>query len=278
MQQIINFLIKNSYKLLFLLLLGVSLTLTVKSHSYHRSQYINSSNAVSGYTYNQISSVKDYFGLRQKNDDLARENARLKEILFNKKDTVLESKIVVSDILSNFVVRRAKVIKNSYSKQENFLTLDRGTFEGLKSDMGVISDRGVVGIIEKTSKNFSTVISILHTKNSLNGKIKNSDHFGSITWDGKNAGYVQLIDVPKLATLKKGDTIVTGAQSAIFPENIPIGKIDKIFEEKATNKFVINVRLFNDMTSLGYVYVIENKKKAEQQTLETETEKDPTKK
>ena len=140
MQQIINFLIKNSYKLLFLLLLGVSLTLTVKSHSYHRSQYINSSNAVSGYTYNQISSVKDYFGLRQKNDDLARENARLKEILFNKKDTVLESKIVVPNILSDFVVRRAKVIKNSYKKQENFLTLDRGAFEGLKTDMAVISD------------------------------------------------------------------------------------------------------------------------------------------
>ena len=93
------------------------------------------------------------------------------------------------------------------------------------------------------------------------GKIKNSDHFGSLTWDGKNAGYVQLIDVPKLATLKKGDTIVTGAQSAIFPENIPIGKIEQIFAEKTSNKFVINVRLFNDMTSLGYVYVIENKKK-----------------
>ena len=278
MQQIINFLIKNSYKLLFLLLLGVSLTLTVKSHSYHRSQYINSSNAVSGYTYNQTNSVKEYFGLRQKNEDLARENARLKEILFNKKDTILDSKIVVPDILSNYTVRQAKVIKNSYSKQENFLTLDRGAFEGLKTDMAVISDKGVVGIIEKTSKNFATVISILHTKNPLNGKIKNSDHFGSITWDGKNAGYVQLIDVPKLATLKKGDTIVTGAQSAIFPENIPIGKIDRIFEEKATNKYVINIRLFNDMTSLGYVYIIENKKKKEQQDLETETEKDPTKK
>ena len=278
MQQIINFLIKNSYKLLFLLLLGVSLTLTVKSHSYHRSQYINSSNAVSGYTYNQISSVKDYFGLRQKNEDLARENARLKEILFNKKDTILEGKIVVPDILSNYVVRQAKVTKNSYTKQENFLTLDRGAFEGLKPDMAVISDKGVVGIIEKTSKNFATVISILHTKNPLNGKIKNSEHFGSITWDGKNAGYVQLIDVPKLATLKKGDTIVTGAQSAIFPENIPIGKIDRIFEEKNTNKYVINIRLFNDMTSLGYVYIIENKKKKEQQALETETEKDPTKK
>lgn len=272
MQQIINFLIKNSYKLLFLLLLGVSLTLTVKSHSYHRSQYINSSNAVSGYTYNQINSVKEYFGLRQKNEDLARENARLKEILFNKKDTILEGKIVVPDILSNFVVRQAKVTKNSYSKQENFLTLDRGAIEGLKTDMGVISDRGVVGIIEKTSKNFATVISILHTKNPLNAKLKNTDHFGSITWDGKNAGYVQLIDLPRLATLKKGDTIVTGAQTEIFPENIPIGKIDKIFIEKGTNKYVINVRLFNDMTSLGYVYIIENKKKREQLALEKETE------
>lgn len=278
MQQIINFLIKNSYKLLFLLLLGVSLTLTVKSHSYHRSQYINSSNAVSGYTYSQINSVKEYFGLRQKNEDLARENARLKEILFNKKDTILEGKIVVPDILSNYVVRQAKVTKNSYTKQENFLTLDRGAIEGIQPDMAVISDKGVVGIIEKTSKNFATVISILHTKNPLNGKIKNSEHFGSITWDGKNAGYVQLIDVPKLATLKKGDTIVTGAQSAIFPENIPIGKIDRIFEEKNTNKYVINIRLFNDMTALGYVYIVENKKKKEKQALEAETEKDPTKK
>jgi len=175
MQQIIIFLIKNSYKLLFLLLLGISLTLTIKSHSYHRSQYINSSNAFSGYTYSKINNVKEYFGLQQKNEDLARENARLKEILFNKKDTILESRIVVPNILSDFVVRQAKVIKNSYTKQENFLTLSKGSFEGLKTDMAVISDKGVVGIIEKTSKNFATVISILHTKNPLNGKIKNSD-------------------------------------------------------------------------------------------------------
>lgn len=267
-----------------MLLLGVSLTLTVKSHSYHRSQYINSSNAVSGYTYSQINSVKEYFGLRQKNEDLAKENARLKEILFNKKDTVLEGKITVPHILSDYVVRQAKVVKNSYNKQENFLTLNRGNFEGIKTDMAVVSDKGVVGIIEKTSKNFSTVISILNTTFSndngsgLNAKIKNSDYYGSITWDGKNAGYVQLSDVPKLVSLKKGDTIVTGSQSEIFPENIPIGKIDKIFEEKGTNKYVINVRLFNDMTSLGYVYIVEKKKKKEKQALETETEKDPTKK
>ena len=277
MQQIIYFLIKNSYRLLFLLLLGISLMLTIQSHSYHRSQYIHSANAVSGYTYGQINSVKEYFGLRAKNEELAKENARLKELLFNKKDTILEGNATPPGFLSDFKVIQAKVIKNSYSKQENYLTLDRGNLKGIKGDMGVISDRGVIGIIDKTTKNFATVISILHTNNPMNGKIKNSNHFGSITWDGKSTGYVQLIDVPKLATLKKGDTIVTGGQSFIFPENIPVGKIDKIFIDKSTNKFVINVRLFNDMTNLGYVYIIENKKKREKEILEAATEKDADK-
>lgn len=273
MQQIIYFLIKNSYRLLFLLLMSISLMLTIQSHSYHRSDYINSANALSGYTYTQISSIKEYFGLRAKNEELAQENARLKQILFNKKDTILNGKIQLPGILSDFKVLQARVIKNSYDKQENFLTLDRGSLTGIHSDMAVINDRGVVGIIDKTTKNFATVISILHTNNPMNGKIKNSNHFGSITWDGKNAGFVQLIDVPKLATLKKGDSIVTGAQSYIFPENIPIGKIDKIFIDRNTNKFVINVRLFNDMTNLGYVYVVENKKRREKEIVEAASEK-----
>jgi rod shape-determining protein MreC len=276
MQQIIYFIIKNSYRLLFLLLLSISLMLTIQSHSYHRSQYIHSANSISGYTYEKINNVREYFGLRAKNEELALENARLKELLFNTKDTVIDLKSAPS-FATDFRVIPARVIKNSYEKQENFITLDRGNLKGIKGDMGVISDRGVVGIVDKTTKNFATVISILHTNNPINGKIKNSNHFGSITWDGKNTGYVQLIDVPKLATLKKGDTIVTGGQSYIFPENIPVGKIDKIFIDKSTNKFVINVRLFNDMTNLGYVYIIENKKRKEKEILEAASEKEVNK-
>jgi rod shape-determining protein MreC len=273
MQQILNFILKNSYRMLFLLLLGISLSLTIQSHSLHRSNYINSSNAVAGYTYDQVNSVKEYFGLRQKNEDLARENARLKEILFNKKDTILEGKIVVPNILSDFKVIQAKVTKNSYSKQENFITLDRGSSIGIRSDMAVVSDRGIVGVIEKTTKNYATLISILHTKNPINAKVKNSNHAGTITWNGKNTGFVQLVDLPRLVNLKIGDTIVTSGQSYVFPENINIGKIDKIFKEKDTNKFVISIRLFNDMTNLGYVYIIENKRKREIKILEEATEK-----
>ncbi len=272
MQQILNFLIKNSYKMLFLLLLGISLILTIKSHSYHRSEYINSANAITGGVYENINSMNEYLSLKQKNNSLAEENARLKELLYNKKDTLLNIEDIVVREHDKFTIRKAKIIKNQFNTRENYLTLNIGDRDGIKTDMGVINDKGIVGIIEKTSNHFATVLSVLNTKSRINAKIKNSDHFGSLTWDGKNVGYVQLIDVPRLASLRKGDSIVTGADSEIFPENIPIGKIDKVYIDKKTNYYTINVRLFNDMTALGYVYVIENKLKTEKETLEAKTE------
>lgn len=271
MQQIINFIIKNSYRLLFLLLLGISLSLTIKSHSYHRSEYVNSANAVTGTVYKKMNEANEYLSLKEKNKELASENALLKELLFNKKDTLLTSKTVFRNDLNNFNVVVAKTVKNSFNKRENYITINAGSLAGIKTDMGVVNDKGIVGLIEKTSANFSTIQSILNTKSKINAKIKNSDHFGSLVWDGKNVGFAQLIDVPRLASLRKGDSIVTGGNSDIFPENIPIGKIDKIFIDKKTNYYTINVRLFNDMTSIGYVYVIENKKRKEKQQLEVET-------
>lgn len=271
MQQIINFIIKNSHRLLFLLLLGISLTLTIKSHSYHRSEYVNSANSITGAVYKKINEVNEYLSLKEKNKDLASENALLKELLFNKKDTLITSKTLFRNDLNNYKVMVGKVVKNSFNVRENYITINAGSDKGLKTDMGVINDKGIVGIVEKTSANYATIQSVLNIKSKINAKLKNSNHFGSLVWDGRNVGYAQLIDVPRLASLRKGDSIVTGGNSDIFPENIPIGKIDKIFIDRKTNYYTINIRLFNDMTSLGYVYVIENKKKKEKQQLEAIT-------
>ena len=271
MQQIINFIIKNSYRLLFLLLLVLSLTLTITSHTYHRSEYINSANSITGSIYTKINEVNEYLSLKEKNKELASENALLKEMLFNKKDTLIRSKTLFRNDLNNFNVVVGKVIRNSFNVRENYITINAGKALGIKTDMGVINDKGVVGIVEKTSTDFATIQSVLNIKSKINAKIKNSDHFGSLIWDGKNVGFAQLIDVPRLASLSKGDSIVTGGNSDIFPENIPIGKIDKIFIDRKTNYYTINVRLFNDMTALGYVYIIENKKKKQKQDLETIT-------
>ena len=175
---------------------------------------------------------------------------------------LLKQNNLPTDLLQYKIIQ-ARVIKNSFDVYDNFLTINAGKIEGIKEDMGVTNSKGVVGIVDKTTNNYATVLSILNTKSQLNAKIKNTNHFGTLTWDTKNAGYVQLVDVPRLANLKKGDTIVTGGQSIIFPENIPIGKIDKAYKDKNTNYYTISVRLFNDMTNVGYVYVIDNTKREE---------------
>jgi rod shape-determining protein MreC len=263
MQQIINFLFKNSIFLLFLLLLGISLTFTIQSHSYHRSRAVSSANAVSGYVYEQVNNVKSYFNLREQNQALAYENARLQSLLYNTQDTANRPDIKIDPAFVDYKVIQSKVIKNQYNRQENYLTINTGSKDGVMKDMGVLSSLGVVGYIEQTSPGYATVISVLNKKFRLGAKIKKNNHFGTLTWNGKNTGYAQLTDVPRLATVAIGDTIVTGAESTIFPENIPIGTIHKVYQDKVTNYFTLDVKLFNDMTSLNYVYIVENKHKEE---------------
>ena len=162
----------------------------------------------------------------------------------------------------------SKVIHNSYNVHENFLTLNSGSNDGVKQDMGVINDLGIIGIVDNTSPKFATVVSILNVKSQINAKIKKSNHFGSLVWNGKSTGFVQLIDVPRLASVRKGDTIVTGGQSVIFPENINIGTINKIYIDNKTNYYTLDIKLFNDMTNLGHVYIIKSKNREELNNLE----------
>nr|WP_315251783.1 rod shape-determining protein MreC [uncultured Flavobacterium sp.] len=275
MQQIFSFIIKNSNRILFLLLLGISLSLTIQSHSFHRSKVISSANFLSGNVYEKINSVEEYLHLREQNDQLAIENANLKSLLFKTQDSAeIPNLDSLKGVLPKDIVV-SKVIRNSYNVYENFLTLNSGAKQGVKPDMGVINSLGIVGIIDNVSENYATVISILNTKSQINAKIKHSDHFGTLNWDGKNTGFVQLIDVPRLATIRKGDTIVTGGQSVIFPENIGIGTIDKIYvPDDKTHYFTINVRLFNDMTNLGHVYIIKSENSEEIRNLEKQGKKD----
>lgn len=271
MQQIFNFILKNSNRLLFLLLLVISLSLTIQSHSYHKSKIISSANFFTGGIYDKINNINEYFGLRKQNEELAMENARLKSILFNQKDTTKLPQIDSIKGVKKVDIIVSKVIHNSYSIQENFITINNGSASGIKPNMGVINSAGIVGIVDNTSKNYATIISILNVNIKINAKIKKSNHFGTLSWNGKSTGFAQLTDVPRLAGVRKGDTIVTGAESRVFPENIGIGTIDKIYTDNETNYYTLDVKLFNDMTNLGHVYVIRNKDAAEIEDLENKT-------
>ncbi len=258
MQQIINFIIRNKTFLLYLLLLFFSLFLTIQSHSYHKSKFMHSANFVSGGIYNSAHSISRYFNLKKNNSLLVEENKRLREKLFNSAVGIPEFKIDSGINLSKYRFRSAEVIKNSYSTTNNYLLLDKGRKDSIKQDFGVISSNGLIGIVDKTSYGYSSVISILNTNSRINAQLKKTDHFGTLTWNTESPEFVQLIDVPKTAPVQEGDTIMTGGRSVIFPKGILIGTVSSFKLDPTKDFFEIQVKLFNDMTNIGHVYIIEN--------------------
>ncbi|NND14747.1 MAG: rod shape-determining protein MreC [Eudoraea sp.] len=266
MQRIIDFILRYRTFILYLFLLSLALMLTIRSHSYHRSKFFNSANWISGVVYNSRDNITSYFKLKEENSLLLEENNRLRHLLFNRTitdSTALDSLEVGYDILL------VRIIKNSYAHSENYLTLNKGTADGITQDMGVITSTGILGIVENSTENFSAVQSILNTKSNINAKIKNTNYFGSLTWNTDQFDVVQLEDIPRLVTLTVGDTIVTGAMSSIFPEDIPIGVVTDFKLETSASFYTINVRLFNNMTNLSNAYVITNFSKSEIQELES---------
>ena len=164
------------------------------------------------------------------------------------------------------------MIKNTYAFPKNYLTLNKGQEDLLREDLGVITSKGVVGIIDKTSSKYARVISMLNIKSKINAKLKKSNHFGTLEWDGESPNTVQLYDIQDLVKLSEGDTVVTSGYSSIFPENIPIGAIKSYELNDTKDLHIIQVNLFNDMTNLRHVHIIENLDKEELHTLNSQNE------
>jgi len=246
----------------------ISLSFTIQSHSFHQSKFFNSANWVTGSIFQTSFNITSYFDLQKENKKLVEDNKKLRQILYNtkEKDTVL-----IDSSAINYTVLTGQVIKNSYADQRNYITINKGENDSIKQDMGVITDKGILGIVENTSANYASVQSVLNEHSNINAKIKNTDHFGSLIWNTKNYNAVQLIDIPRLVPLTIGDTIVTGAMSSIFPENIPIGTIKKFDLDDSKSFYYIDVSLFNDMTNIKNIYIINNLNRKEILKLEQET-------
>lgn len=260
MQNIINFLIKYRNLLLYLSLMVIALVFTIQSHAHHRNKFIHSTGAITGSMLQSRSNVYSYFHLKERNNRLQKENARLRMQILAMGDTLLgsESTRIFQDSVP-YKIMPARVIKNDYSRRDNYLTIDLGTANGVMPDMGVISANGIVGFIDKSNTKYSRVVSILNSNMSLNAQIKGTSTIGSLVWTGKNPYTMNLIDVPRLAKVKPGDTIITGLQSTSFPPDILIGTVRKVKLIETGSRYDIEVKLFNDLTNLGYVSVIKSR-------------------
>lgn len=267
MQQIVNFLIRNKSFLLFLLLFCLSLFFIFQSHSYHKSKFINSANFITGGVYESVNGIGQYFDLKEENQKLLEENNRLKSILFNQENELAETFALDSLLAIQYETKAAQVTKNSFSATNNYLTINKGKRDSIHEDLGVVTSKGIVGIIDNTSNKYSRVLSILNSNSRVNAQLKNTNHFGPLKWDGVSPKIIQLTDIQGLAKMSVGDTITTSGNSTIFPKGILVGKVVSFKLNETEDVYNVNVKLFNDMTSIGHVYIIKNKDTNEISTL-----------
>ena len=250
MRQIIDFFVRNKNFILFLSLFSFSLILIFSNSRYHNSLVLNSTNSLTGRIFETTNFISSYLNLKNENKSLNEENTELKKIIYN------YSKETIDGV--KYEVFNSKVIKNSYSLNNNYLTINIGNIDSISEDMGVVSNKGIIGITDRVSKNYSRVISVLNTKLNLNAKLKKSNHFGILNWNGLNYSTVQLIDLPKQTKINIGDTIITGGNSFIFPEGVLIGNVSSFKLDDTQNYIEAEISLFNDMTNIKNVYVIRN--------------------
>lgn len=213
---------------------------------------------MTGGVYNYVSNANRYFSLKKQNEILTQENNRLKSVLYNSKTEKDFSYIDSLSFNHHYKFTPGIVLKNSYSSSKNILLINKGGSDSIEEDFGVISSKGIIGIIDNTSKHYSTILSILNTSSKISAQLKKTNHFGTLTWNGVSPYFTQLVDIPKIAPVEVGDTIVTSGRSSIFPKGIPVGTIHDFKLDVAENYYEINIKLFNDMTNIEYVYIIEN--------------------
>lgn len=245
----------------------------VNQNNFQQAATVNSSNALVGSFYESVSGLTDYLKLKETNEMLQRENAMFRTGMFNSYYDKSAVKIVKvdSNLKQQFTYTAANVINNSTNKRNNYLTLNRGSIHGIQKKMGVICPDGVVGIVMNVSEYYCSVLSMLNNNSKISAKVKETNDFGPLVWDGNNPEYANLVDINKHAEVKVGQNIVTSPFSS-FPEDIKLGKIIKVEYDEGGNFYKLKIKLSTNFSNLTSVYIINNLMKDEIEQLKNKSE------
>lgn len=271
MKGLLEFIYKHNHWLLFILLEGISLVMLFSLNDYQGSVWLTSANTATGSVLEVKQRVTGYFGLQSENERLAEQNAQLTAQVFGLQQALDSTALVrlTAETVGQwpFGVVPATVVENSTGKLNNYITINKGTADGLRPDMGVISSDGVVGVTFRCSRHYSLVLPILNGKSNISCKVRPGESFGYLEWLGGDTRTAQLRDVPRYADISVGDTVVTSGHSAFFPEGLMVGVI-RDFEPSADNlSNNIYVQLSTPFAHLRHVFVIQNAGADERQEL-----------
>ncbi|HAE34988.1 MAG: rod shape-determining protein MreC [Chitinophagales bacterium] len=273
MRSFIQFLLRYHVFFLFLLLELISLWFLFSNNAYQRTFFVHSANRMTGNVLNTYGNLTKFFYLSEVNDSLLAENALLREAMMQQATADSGGRISMLDEHGEMLYScmPAKVINNTFTLPNNYITLDKGSEDGIVKDMGVITSNGLVGIVKDVSPHFSVVLSVLHSHFHTRVAVKKNNVQGRLVWNGEDPTVVKIVDVSEPGHLEPGDTIVTTGYSAAFPPGYPVGVLKSYGKETGSNFYTLEVELTTAFSRLHYVYVVDYLLKEEQTNLEEES-------
>lgn len=256
---------------IFIILELAALTMLNNNGPLQRTWFGTAGQAFSGWVWGFTQEISDYFSLREKNDSLANENARLTILLAGKTDSLTRDSLAAmapqGKAIGGFVYTPAVIRKISNNTQHNYMILDKGSSDGVRVGNGVITAKGAVGIIDAVSESYSYALSFKNHQMSISARLRKDGPVGTLNWDGESRDKALLNEIPHHIALSPGDTIYTSGYSSIFPADIPLGTTgDSKIVNGAT--YEIEITLFEDLSSLRYAIIVDNIDNIEIETLE----------
>lgn len=267
MHNLTEFLAKYNHWFVFLVLEVVSMVLLFRYNSYQGSVWFSSANAVTGKVYEWDSAVESYFSLSGVNSQLTQRNAFLEQQVRMLDDSIARltrSQEAAVTRLSSMVPFQgcrlipAKVVANMVNRYDNLITIDKGSADGVKRDMGVVCGMGVVGIVYLVSEHYSIVIPALNSHSNISCTIQRRGYFGYLRWRGGSSQLAYLEDVPRHAHFKLGDNVVTSGYSSVFPPGVMVGKVLHVFNSADGLSYRVQVKLSTDFARLRDVCLVDD--------------------
>lgn len=286
MREILNFIIRSSNWILFAVYVIASCALLCTSNPYQHFVYLTSAGKVASSVYGVSNSVTGYFALRDINEDLQLRNAALEMEVLGLKEQLRDYKLrlyadtmtVDTTVMSRYSFIIANVINNSVNRPYNYITIQKGEADGIRPQMGVVDQNGIVGIVNVTGPHSARVLSVLNPYFRQLCKVKGSELVGSLQWDGKDPRTVLLVELPRYLEFHPGDTIVTTGYSSAFPEGVPVGTVIGAVKDNNDSFYTLRVKLFTDFSTLSTVRVVDDSFTEELKTVEQDIYDSKTKK
>ncbi len=274
MQNLIAFLTKSFHWLLFMLLELICIVLLFQYNSYQGSVWISSANAVTGKVYEWQSGIEQFFSLKDVNTQLTRRNLDLEYRLQNLRSQLAELTDTASidraeyDSLKAYQLLDAKVVHMTLQNANNLITINKGSDDGVTTDMGVVSGKGIVGVVYLVGQHYSVVIPAINSHSRISCAIRGKNYFGIMKWDGGDTRYGYVDGIPRHAKFEKGEWVETNGYSAIFPPGVTVGKIVEKQNSRDGLSYRLKVELSTDFSCLRDVCLITDTSFRERMMLE----------